>query len=63
VPSGNVADPKHWYARAAEMRTLADEIRDVEARAMMFRLANDYDKLGDRAAERTHSKHNSKAME
>ena len=45
-------DPQHWYERAAEMRALADEMRELETRAMMLKLADDYDKLADRAAER-----------
>jgi hypothetical protein len=47
-----VNDPKHWYDRGAEMRVLADLMRDDEAKAMMLKLATDYDKLGDRAVER-----------
>jgi hypothetical protein len=34
------------------MRVLADEMAGIEARRMMFKLADDYDKLGDRAADR-----------
>ena len=41
-------DPKHWRDRAAFMRVLAETIRDVESRAIMLRLAADYDKLADR---------------
>lgn len=48
----SIDDPKHWYDRAAEMRVLADGMANVEAQRMMLRLAEDYDKLGDRAAER-----------
>jgi hypothetical protein len=47
-----IDDPKHWHDRAAEMRVLADEMRNEEAQGMMRRLADDYDKLGDRALER-----------
>jgi hypothetical protein len=49
--SANINDTRHWYHRAAEMRALADEMRDVESQAIMFRLAADYDKLADRAAK------------
>ena len=34
------------------MRMLADEVANVEARRMMNKLADEYDKLGDRAAGR-----------
>ena len=35
-----------------EMRVLSDEIKDLEAQRMMLKLANDYDKLADRAEDR-----------
>jgi hypothetical protein len=51
-PLLRVNDPKHWYDRAAELRALTDTMRTEEAVAIMLRLADDYDRLGDRAAER-----------
>ncbi len=45
-------DAKHWSDRVAEMRALSAEMKDFETRTLMLRLANDYDKLADRAEER-----------
>jgi hypothetical protein len=43
---------KHWRDRAAEMRVLSVEMKDFETRTLMLKLANDYDKLADRAEDR-----------
>jgi hypothetical protein len=48
----NVNDPKHWRDRAAAMRALAATMKDAEAIAIMYRLADDYDKLANRTAQR-----------
>jgi hypothetical protein len=47
-----VNDPKHWRDRAAAMRALAATMKDAETIAIMHRLADDYDKLADRAEKR-----------
>jgi hypothetical protein len=48
----HVNDAKHWRGRAAEMRVLSDDVKDSKARSMLLRLANDYEKLADRAEDR-----------
>ena len=47
-----IYDSRHWRDRAAEMRALSCDMRDFEARTLMLKLANDYDKLADRAEDR-----------
>ena len=47
-----INDAKHWRDRAAEMRALSDDIKNLDAQRMMLKLANDYDKLANRAEDR-----------
>ena len=49
----HVNDSKHWRDRAAEVRALSDLMKDIEAAAIMLRLADDYDVLADRADVRS----------
>ena len=44
--------PTHWRIRAEKMRTLAEEADDSTVRAMMLRIAADYDRLAERADDR-----------
>jgi hypothetical protein len=47
-----IDDPQHWHDRAAQMRALANVTECGETQEIMRRLADDYDKLGERAAKR-----------
>ena len=49
----HVNDSKHWRDRAAEVRALSDLMKDIEAAAIMLRLADDYDVLADRTDVRS----------
>jgi hypothetical protein len=53
MSQSNINDPKHWRDRAAEMRALSEMMKDAETGAIMLRLADDYDKLADRAEIRS----------
>ena len=45
-------DPTHWRERAEEARTRADQMSIPQCRMAMLRVADDYELLADRAAER-----------
>jgi len=49
MPNQSHKEPKHWRNRAAEMRTLAEEMDDAETQAAMLKLAGEYEKLAARA--------------
>ena len=44
-------DPEHWRFRAEEARTVADQMTHEDARTIMRRIANDYDRLAKLAEE------------
>ena len=44
-------DPEHWRFRAEQTRTVADQMTHEEARAIMGRIALDYDRLAKVAEE------------
>jgi len=43
---------KHWQDRAEEARLHVEQLTDPEAKRMMLEVANSYDNLARRAAER-----------
>jgi uncharacterized membrane protein len=48
----SVNNSKHWRDRAAEMRILSTMMEHIETQDIMVRLADDYDKLAERAEQR-----------
>jgi hypothetical protein len=47
----NRCDPKHWRARAEATRAKADRFYRPEEKLRMLRVAAEYDRLAERAAE------------
>ena len=45
-------DPDHWRQRAEETRILAEQISDEAEKKTILGIADDYDKLAVRAAQR-----------
>jgi len=52
MPASFLNDPEHWRHRAEEIRTLADDMKDEISKQMMLRIAQDYERLAQRAEER-----------
>jgi len=46
-PSSWYAAAHNWRMRAAETRALADEMKEAEPKAIMLRIAADYEKLAE----------------
>ena len=44
---------EHWRERAEQMRFVAQAIADAKSKASMLRIAEDYEKLAERAEIRT----------
>jgi hypothetical protein len=53
APASFINDPEHWKARAQEARKLAEEMNDAAARQAMLTIADEYEKLAQRARERS----------
>jgi hypothetical protein len=47
-----INDPTHWRERASEARANAEDITDAEAKLTMLGIANDYERMAMRVAER-----------
>jgi hypothetical protein len=41
--------PEHWRSRAEEVRTLAEDMTDQQARESLLRIVQEYERLAERA--------------
>jgi hypothetical protein len=53
--SPSVSDPERWRKRAEKLRAIAADVADPNLRARLFRIADGYDVLAERAEQRAQS--------
>lgn len=42
-----IDDPEFWRSRAEEVRVIAEELKDADAKSIMNRIADDYERLAN----------------
>ena len=47
MATNEVDDPELWRFRAEEVRSIADDMKAVEAKAIMTRIAADYERIAE----------------
>ena len=52
MPTQKVDYPQFWRFRAEEVRSIADDMKVVEAKAIMTRIAADYERIADLVEKR-----------
>jgi hypothetical protein len=52
MAESHINDPEHWRERAEEARVHAEQLTDPEAKQTMLNIADDYEKLAQRAERR-----------
>ena len=52
MATNEVDDPEFWRFRAEEVRSIADDMKVVEAKAIMTRIAADYERVADLVEQR-----------
>ena len=52
MTAGHFNDPEHWRQQADEARATARQLPNPDSKAVMMRIAVDYDRLAERARAR-----------
>ena len=45
MPENKLDNPEYWRLRAEEVRTIADDMKHGEPKAIMLRIAEDYERI------------------
>ena len=53
MPASFINDPEYWRDRAKEKRRLAEGMKDQLSKEKILRIARDYERLAQRAEERS----------
>jgi hypothetical protein len=53
--TSHLNDPKYWRDRGEELRAIAENLKNPEAKATILECARDYDVLAERAEKRRRS--------
>ena len=56
MPASFINDPEHWRERAKGARKFAEQMTDDATKQAMLRIAEDYEKLAERATVRAAAK-------
>ena len=54
TPANKLDHPQFWRWRAEEVRTIADDVKADETKAIMNRIAEDYERIAKLVEQRLH---------
>jgi hypothetical protein len=49
----SIHDPAHWFARAVAIRKIASQLADPAVKAIISKIADEYDRLAARATQQS----------